>query len=319
MTGIDISKDQFVACTQSESGTKTATYANDEQGIQAFITQLPAQEHCILEATGTYSCRLSLRLWEAGFRVSVINPLQLKYFARVSFKRAKTDPADAALLCEYGQKFSPPLWQPSPEYIEQLRQLRTVLEQHLKVKTIYDNHLHALVQLPRPDRQAKASLQGMIRQTEKQIKAVEAQMQSLAEQHCQELLQQLQSVPGIGKKTAIDLIIITQGFQKFSSSKKLAAYVGLCPRVYESGTSVKGRGAICKLGNALTRRLLYLCSWSAIKHNPDCQVFYQRLCQAGKAKKLALIAVANKLLRQVFAVARDKKSFVVNTQPSVQT
>jgi transposase len=99
------------------------------------------------------------------------------------------------------------------------------------------------------------------------------------------------------------LIVISGGFTKFSNAKQLSSYVGLSPRIFESGTSVKGKARICKMGMSRIRAMLYVCSWSAIKCNKACKELYQRLLGQGKSRRLALIAVANKLLKQTFAIA----------------
>ena len=117
------------------------------------------------------------------------------------------------------------------------------------------------------------------------------------------LLASLESISGIGKKTAIMLTTVSGGFSRFSNHRQLSSYMGLCPRIFESGTSVKGRAKICKLGMSRARGILYVCAWSAKRYNKACHNLYERLVAKGKAKKLALIAVVNKLLKQAFAIA----------------
>src|SRR5690606_4528270 len=90
------------------------------------------------------------------------------------------------------------------------------------------------------------------------------------------------------------------------------SYIGLSPRIYESGTSVKGRSRICKMGMSRIRAMLYVCAWSAKKINKACKELFERLVEKGKAKKLALIAVANKLLKQAFAIANKNIFYTEN-------
>ena len=123
------------------------------------------------------------------------------------------------------------------------------------------------------------------------------------------MMSNLTSIPGLGKKTATVLIILTGGFKKFDSARQLSAYVGLAPRIFHSGSSIKARSRICKMGMSRIRALLYLCAWSAKRYNKACRELYERLIAKGKAKKLALIAVANKLLKQAFAIAKSKQSY----------
>ena len=126
------------------------------------------------------------------------------------------------------------------------------------------------------------------------------------------MLTNLPSIPGMGKKTAMMLVVLSGGFNRFDDYRKLSSYIGLCPRIFESGTSVKGRARICKMGMSRIRAMLYICSWSAKRCNKACRELYERLLAKGKAKKLALIAVANKLLKQAFAIATQKTKYNEN-------
>ena len=113
------------------------------------------------------------------------------------------------------------------------------------------------------------------------------------------------SITGIGKRTAIYLIVLTHGFEKFENSRQLISYFGLNPIIRESGSSVRGKSRISKAGNNHIRNLLFMCAFTACEHNKSCREIYQRLIAKGKSKKLALIAVANKLLKQAFAIAKS--------------
>jgi transposase len=114
----------------------------------------------------------------------------------------------------------------------------------------------------------------------------------------------LTSIPGIGLKTALFMTVITDGFDKFENSKQLCSYVGITPTIRESGSSVRGRRSISKVGNRMLQNLLFLCSFTACKHNKGCREIYERSVNKGKSKKLELLAVSNKLLKQNFAIAK---------------
>ena len=101
--GIDVAKDDFVVSLYQ----KTSSFHNSPKGINRFIKSLPDNAWCIMEATGVYSVRLAVTLHEKGFKVSVINPLQIKRFAQTKLKRAKTDQVDAVLIAEYREKMKP--------------------------------------------------------------------------------------------------------------------------------------------------------------------------------------------------------------------
>ncbi|KKN68528.1 hypothetical protein LCGC14_0450190, partial [marine sediment metagenome] len=139
----------------------------------------------------------------------------------------------------------------------------------------------------------------------KEVKGIEDRLLELVKQDQQQQLTLLTSIPGIGIKTALFLVVITDGFAKFERASQLCSYVGITPTIRESGSSVRGRSRISKVGNKKLRNLLFLCAFNACKHNKGCREIYERIVAKGKSKKLALIAVANKLLKQAFAIAKS--------------
>jgi len=157
----------------------------------------------------------------------------------------------------------------------------------------------------------KKFVQKMITHQQKMLQQLEDKTHDIIKQYHQQMLINLTSIPGIANKTATVLISVTGGFTRFQNAKQLCAYVGMSPRIYQSGSSIKGKARICKLGMSRVRALLYVCAWSAKRHNKACAELYERLVAKGKAKKLALVAVANKLLRQAFAIATTNKPYLI--------
>jgi transposase len=127
----------------------------------------------------------------------------------------------------------------------------------------------------------------------------------LVKQDQQAQLTLFTSIPGIGLKTALFMIVITDDFAKFENAKQLCSYVGITPTIRVSGSSIRGRSSISKMGNKKLRNFLFLCSFSACKHNKACKGIYERVVNKGRSKKLALIAVSNKPLKQAFAIAKS--------------
>lgn len=134
---------------------------------------------------------------------------------------------------------------------------------------------------------------------------MEVKLENLIKESHADLLTRLCSIPGIGKRTAIFLIVLTRGFERFENSRQLISYFGLNPTTHQSGSSIRGSSRISKTGNNHIRNLLFMCSFTACEHNKSCRDIYQRIIAKGKSKKLALIAVANKLLRQSLAIAKS--------------
>jgi transposase len=252
-----------------------------------------------------YSVQLALALYEKGMKVSVVNPLQIKRFAQTKLKRTKTDLVDAALIAEYGERMQPKLYEPPAPFMRQLQQQRMSLKLLVKTKRSFLNQLHALTQVEEADKVALKACKTVLRSIEKQIKVVEDQMQQQAEEHCRDLFTLLQTIPGISKKSALELIIVSGAFKNFTSAKQFSAFIGICPCINESGTSIRGYRGISRIGDKNIRATLYMCSLAAKVYNKACQELYVRMVAGGKAKKVALVAVMNKLLKQVFGIVNS--------------
>jgi transposase len=159
--------------------------------------------------------------------------------------------------------------------------------------------------LPPQSPLATTTLEQLLQELNQRIDLLEKSIQQKLQQHDKDLLENLRSIPGIGPKTAALLIVLARGFTTFSNHRQLISYLGLAPRIYQSGTSVKGSGSICKMGTGRIRAALFMCALQAKKCNPAYKALFDRLTVKGKPFKVALIAVINKLLKQVFPIAKS--------------
>ena len=312
--GIDISKLSFDVAIKNEKGKYLHyKFSNDYEGFSKFIQLLNFENDvCVMEASGPYYLKLSTYLFDQKISVCVVNPLVIRRFSQMRMTRTKTDKKDAVIIAEYGKTETPNTWEPEADYILEIKQMHAYVGQMNKSRTGFIRQLEAFKQNPVVAFTMNESLQKMIVTLEKEIAIIEAKMSELINEHHQKLFEQIQSIPGLGKKTAMQLIVISGGFTRFSNAKQLSSYVGLSPRIFESGTSVKGRSKICKMGMSRVRAMLYVCAWTAKRCNKACKELYDRLVEKGKAKKLALIAVVNKLLKQAFAVATKNEFYFEN-------
>ena len=267
-------------------------------------------DHCFLEATGHYGALLVEILLEADLSVSVINPKQIKHFAKVMNHITKTDKVDAGLISLYGSKMEPKPYKMPVASIQALKQQKTLLAHLKKQLTMCYNLLESFSVLPKTDDVALTMLKQNITYDEEQISVLEKQMFSITQATYQDLYKRISSIKGIGDRSTMELIVSTGGGNHFESAKQFSKYVGLAPIYEHSGSSVRKKGHINGDGNPQLRSLLYMASWSAIRFNKACKDFYERLKESGKPGKLALIAVANKLIRQVFAMMRGNSFYV---------
>jgi len=299
--GIDISKIVFDVWSL-KFGHKQ--FKNNPEGFEKFLLLLDSDCWCIMEYTASYYQQLAVFLHENKVPVSVINPLVIKRFIQMKLQHNKTDKSDAKMIVQYAQEQPISLWTPLPEYIEECKDLQTTTNLYYKQKTALNNKLISLL-----DKGVKGriitSIKRQIRQLEAEIKLLEKEQELRVKEHEQVLLSNITSIPGIGKKTAILLIICTNGFRSFENAKQLSAFFGLSPVIATSGTSVRGKSHISKKGNPLVRNHLFMCSFTACLNNPQCKALFERIVDKGKSKKLALIAVTNKLLAQCLAIAKS--------------
>lgn len=309
--GIDISKDTFVVAYSPEKAGKTKTFKNTTKGIHEFIQTISKEEHhCVMEATGNYSALLVYLLSEAGITTSLENPLKVKNFARVMLSTVKTDEIDARLIALYGERMQPAPYKLRSDAILTLKQKRTVIRQLKKQLTATKNLKGSMEALPFFDSKCKQSIGQTMSFLENQIKHLEQDLSTLANSEYKKQMSLLTSIKGIGVTLAAALIMATGGFTYFDNAKQLTRYLGLSPTYQQSGTSVNFNGHINRNGDSYLRSQLYVAAFASLRCNTECRACYDRLRSNGKPGKVAVVAVANKLIRQAFAVVTQEMSYV---------
>ena len=223
----------------------------------------------------------------------------------MKLSKIKTDKSDAKAICDYAIFNEVPLYTAKDESQAECLQLIRLIAIYIKQSTALKNKIHGEKTLGIPSKVVYHSLNRSLKSVTKEIKILEERLTELVKDHQQSQLTLLKSIPGMGVKTAIMLIVMTDGFNRFENAKQLCSYAGITPIIRESGSSVRGRSRISKMGNQKLRNLLFLCSFSACKYNKACRELYNRIVAKGKSKKLALIAVCNKLLKQAFAIVES--------------
>lgn len=309
--GIDISKEKFDVCFSFQPcGYSSKTYTYDEQGIRAFLAEVPSDSICIMEATGVYHLRLAYCLNKHNIFVSVVNPLSVKNFSRAVMCRTKTDKADARQLVDYARKMDLVEWKPTSDNYIRIQQIYRTIELFITHITQMENQLEAIGNSPIRDRMLCSMLKREIKLHRKRIERLEKQLEELIAKDDASVVDHIRTIPGVGKKTAIAMLTATKGLHDFTNYRQVSSYFGLCPRIYDSGKSVHGKAHICKMGMGWIRKLLYMCSISAAKYNEACRELYLRLMEKGKPIKVIFIAIANKLIKQIFAIVKNNSLYV---------
>lgn len=293
-----------------------AGYALLEQRLAAIATAkniTPQATLVVMEATGNYWMVLAATLHQAGYCVSVVNPAQAHHFAQARLQHAKTDPLDAETLAHLAATLQPPCWTPPPAVYEQLYQRLTHRAALLGMRQQVANELHALAHRGTVVEVVQAQKRALLAVLDEQIATVEAGLQEVMQQDSEwtASVVLLQTIPGVGLLTAAWLVVETLNFTLCPTPEAATAYVGLAPHVRQSGTSVRRRAQLGHRGNSRLRTALYLASLSATRFNPVLRAFYQRLRAAGKPTKVALCAVARKLLHIAWAIVTKQKPFTV--------
>jgi len=311
IVGVDMGKYHFDAEWCDGRKTYTARFENVATGHERFLAWMPARAHVVMEATGTYFLRLATYLSEHRRKVSVVNPVQPAYYARMKLLRAKTDPVDARVLRQYGEAEAVSLvvWRPREAVFTELNQIDRHLQGLQKDLNQVSNRLEALSQCVTVEAWTKQDLEEHRQDLVARVHRCEQELVRRVHEQFPALLELLTSIPGIGEKTAVLFIVLTEAFTRFPGAKSFAAYVGLTSFLKRSGTSVKGNGGITKMGQARMRQLLYMAAGSAVRHNASCRTFAARLKSNGKPPKVVRVAVANKLIRQAFAVLEKQEPY----------
>lgn len=326
--GIDISKKRLHAAwlrdpEQERSRPKAAD--NTPEGHRHLLAWaerhsqcLPEQLCFILEATGVYHEALALFLHEAGAQVCVVNPYQVKEFARSRGIRTKNDRHDGHVLALFGRERRPRAWQPPPAEVRHLQSLLKRIEALDADRQRESNRLEkaTVEQAPAPVRR---SLQDMIDILEAEIARLRRQLDDHINAH-PELKQQralLESIPGVGPKLSTWFLALF-ATKRFRSAKQAAAFLGLIPVEYDSGTSVHRRPRLSKAGDGRWRARLYMPALVAIRCNSAIRDQFTRLTGAGKSKMSAIGAAMRKLVQIAFGVFNSQHPFQVDhAQPSM--
>lgn len=309
--GIDLAKLTFDATLLTATGVQHyQSFPNTPEGftqLQAWLSQQGVtQVHACMEATNIYWEALATWLHAHGHTVSVVNPARIKGYAQATMQRNKTDKLDSAVIAAFCATHKPAAWQPLSDDHRRLRALVRHREDLLQTQLQQQNRLRDTT-----DSVVVASLQAVLDVVANQLAAVEQAIkeQLAAHSDLRTNLELLTSIVGIGMITAAKLLAEFGDIEQYASAKAAAADAGLTPSHFESGTSVRRRARLSKLGKAGIRSALYWPAITAMRYCPACKAYAERLAARGKAKKVIIGAVMRKLVHIIYGVLKHRTPY----------
>lgn len=317
--GIDVSKLLIDACIHTKQ--IVFQFENTNEGFKKMMqwissnTPFLSQEMMfVFENTGMYSHQLSLFLTKEKQSFFVASGLEIK--RSIGIARGKDDQIDAKRIALYGYRLKEEL-KPSKLPEDRILRLKSLLSLRTKLnkqragfkatlkeqKAIYSNKDYKIIF----DIQRE-----MIANLSKQIDTINTAMQAIINDSSElkETYKLITSVKGIGMQTALVMIVFTDNFSKFENWRKFASYCGIAPFPYQSGTSIKGRTKVSHLANKKLKAIINMCAISAIQHNPEMKLYYQKRVLEGKSKMSTVNIIRNKLIARVFAVVKRQTPYV---------
>ena len=313
--GIDIAKQKFDVALLLDGKTKHKACKNSVEGFEILMLWLEKQGvqkvHACLEATGSYGEDLAIYLHDADHIVSIVNPARIKGFAQSELIRTKTDKIDAGTIARFCLAMKPDAWIPPTPEIRSLRALVRRIDSLIDMRSQEKNRIST----------AHESVIPLIRKhiayLDKEIEKIRRQIADLIDQNLnlKQRKDLLDSIPGLGKATIPHLIAELNDLEKFGHVREIVAFIGLAPKETISGSSIKGKPRLCKIGHARLRKALYMPALISIQCNPVMIDFYNRLKERGKNGKVIVCAIMRKLVHVIFGVLKSGKKYDPNYKP----
>ena len=309
--GIDLAKLTFDATLLTTTGTRDyAAFPNTVDGftqLQAWLVQHDVTAlHVCMEATNIYWEALATWCHAHGYTVSVVNPARIKGYAQATMQRNKTDKLDSAVIASFCAKHRPSAWEPVSEGQRRLRALVRHRDDLLQTKLQQQNRLRDTT-----DEVVRTSLQTLLQAIATEMESVERRIKEhlATQERLRTNLTLLTSIVGIGAVTAAKLLAEFADLEQYESAKAAAADAGLTPSHYESGTSVRRRSRMSKMGKAGIRAALYWPAITAMTRCPAVKAFAAQLAARGKPNKVIIGAVMRKLVHICYGVLKHQTPY----------
>jgi len=307
--GIDVAKNKFDVALLRSGRYRSKSFVNKRSGFESLVAWLEQLDvvtlHACMEATGSYGDALARFLFDGGHVVSVVNPARIKAFGESELQRTKNDKMDAKLIARFCETMKPTAWEPDPPEVEQLRMLGRRRDALVSMRTQEGNRLGVA------DPTVNASIQKVISFLDDEIEQINKLIREHINNHpdLKKKRELLKTIPGVGDVTVEAILSEINAFAGFDTVEKVVAYMGLSPKEKTSGTSVKGKSSLCKIGSARLRKILYMPALSAIQCNPLINALYNRLKSKSKNGMIIACACMKKLVHIIYGVIKNGKPF----------
>lgn len=328
IVGVDISMDTFnvrfgtIDTTQRSVLSSDKSFKNQLSGFKQLLTWMKKSIVStdvplvfVMEATGVYYERLAHFLLQSNYSVAVVLPNKIKNYTKSLSSKSKTDPLDAAAITRFGLERQLSLWTPASGSLKALHDLSREYHTVKSTMTEIKNQIHALKASFQPQKRSLKRKTQLLALLELQARQIEQELHRLvdADPALAQRISHICSAKALGFITVVSVIAETKGFALVSNRKQLVSYAGFDVVFNDSGIK-KGKTSISKKGNKFLRHALFMPALTAVRYNPQLKTFYQRLIRKGKNKKLALIAVARKLLLLIYALWKNNTLYDPNYQ-----
>lgn len=313
--GIDVAKKKVdVALFDGKQPVGSGTFSNTPSGLKKLNKWLKkkgaAEVWVCLEATGRYGEQLAEYFFKAGHRVSVVNPARIKRYAQSQLRRNKNDRVDAVVIADFCRTQEPPSWQPLTPQKKALQAMSRRLDVLIEERTRETNRLKS----GQDCEIVLESLKENLAFLNEQIAKLEERFRDHIDRYpdLKEEFELLKSVPGIGEKTAGKLVAELPDIHRFDHVGQVVAYAGLSPQQHSSGSSVRRKTRLTKIGKQSIKTAMYFPALTAIRRNPVVKAQASRLEERGKEKMVIVGAAMRKLLQLAYGVLKSGKPFDPN-------
>lgn len=324
--GVDVAQKELVASLgrmYDDSSIEIYAYKvfkNNDAGIVALLkwVKLLANKdvrvNFVMEATGVYHEKFAYYLDEKGYDVSIVLPNKISNYFRTLDIKTVTDKTCSEAIARFGLERKLDFWNRPKKVYKELKQLTRERDQIVEERAMVKNQLHAEEVEAEPNKGSVSRLKVRIKFLNKQEREIKNDIDGIInkEENLNQEIENICSIPGVGKLTAVIVLAETNGFELIRNKKQLTSYAGLDVKEKLSGTSVKGKPKISKRGNRHLRKAMYLPSLSSVKYNEAHKDLYVRIVSQSGIKMKALVAVQRKMLELIYVIHKNKTTYQEN-------